>query len=375
MNTIPIQMVDLRHQYLRLKPEIDAAIQEVLTDCRFINGTTVGKFAGHLAQFLGASHVIPCGNGTDALQIAMMALHLQPGDEVLVPAFNYVASAEAAALLGLIPVFVDVDEQTFNLNPAQLEEAITPRTKAVIAVHLFGQSCDMETITAIAKKHSLFIIEDNAQSVGATFRFSDGTVRYTGTIGIIGTTSFFPSKPLACFGDGGAIITSDEALGKRLRMLCNHGQETKYRHQTIGCNSRLDTLHAAVLDVKLKYLEAFNKKRIDIARRYDAELQNDGRWIIPSRHPNASHIYHQYTLRIMDGFRDKLQEHLKKRGIPSMVYYPLPLDKQEAFSGYARKAGSLDTSLRLTQEVLSIPIHTEMTESEQEYIIKSIKEL
>ena len=251
MNTIPIQMVDLRRQYLRLKPEIDAAIQEVLTDCRFINGTTVGKFAGHLAQFLGASHVIPCGNGTDALQIAMMALHLQPGDEVLVPAFNYVASAEAAALLGLIPVFVDVDEQTFNLNPAQLEEAITPRTKAVIAVHLFGQSCDMETITAIAKKHSLFIIEDNAQSVGATFRFSDGTVRYTGTIGIIGTTSFFPSKPLACFGDGGALITSDNALGKRLHLLCNHGQETKYRHQIIGCNSRLDTLHAAVLDVKL----------------------------------------------------------------------------------------------------------------------------
>ena len=375
MNTIPIQMVDLRRQYLRLKPEIDAAIQEVLTDCRFINGTTVGKFAGHLAQFLGASHVIPCGNGTDALQIAMMALHLQPGDEVLVPAFNYVASAEAAALLGLIPVFVDVDEQTFNLNPAQLEEAITPRTKAVIAVHLFGQSCDMETITAIARKHSLFIIEDNAQSVGATFRFSDGTVRYTGTIGIIGTTSFFPSKPLACFGDGGALITSDNALGKRLHLLCNHGQETKYRHQIIGCNSRLDTLHAAVLDVKLKHLKAFNDKRISIAQRYDAELKNDERWMIPFRQPDCTHIYHQYTLRIMGGLRDRLQEHLKKRGIPSMVYYPLSLDKQEAFYGCARKSGTLSTASRLTKEVLSIPIHTEMTESEQEYIIKSIKEL
>lgn len=329
-----IQMVDLHRQYLRLRPELDLAMQEVMDTCAFINGPQVQRFASHLSSCLDVPYVIPCGNGTDALQIALMALDLKPGDEVIVPAFTYVAAAEVVSLLGLIPVWVDVDEKTFNINPWMIESAISPKTRAIVVVHLFGQCCDMEKIRQIAEQNHLYVVEDNAQSLGAEVLFSDGTRRKAGTIAHIGTTSFFPSKPLACYGDGGAVMTSDDRLAERIRMIANHGQLQKYHHKIIGCNSRLDTLQAAVLDVKLPHLEEFTAARQQVAKRYGEAFEQDSRWQIPCKAPYSTHVYHQYTLQVADGKRDDLQQYLKEKGIPSMVYYPLPLHKQAAFYGF-----------------------------------------
>ncbi|WP_195374831.1 MULTISPECIES: DegT/DnrJ/EryC1/StrS family aminotransferase [Parabacteroides] len=375
-----IQMVDLHGQYHRLKEEIDIAMQAVIESCAFINGPQVKTFGDHLAGYLDIPYVIPCGNGTDALQIALMALELQPGDEVIVPSFTYVAAAEVIALLGLTPVLVDVDPQTFNIDPQKIEGAISRNTKAVIAVHLFGQSCDMEPLMKIANRYHLYVIEDNAQSVGAEYTFADGHVKKTGTMGHIGTTSFFPSKPLACYGDGGALMTSDEVLAKRIRMIANHGQEIKYHHKLIGCNSRLDTLQAAILDVKLKYIDEFTEARRIVAARYDEALSSCDLLILPKKSTFSTHVYHQYTVKLkpVAGFssiaeqRKLLQDYLKGKGVPSMVYYPLPLQAQDAYKWMARTPGSIDESDRLSQCVLSLPIHTEMTKEEQEYIIDAI---
>lgn len=368
-----IQMVDLHRQYLRLRPELDPAMQEVMDTCAFINGPQVQRFASHLSSCLDVPYVIPCGNGTDALQIALMALDLKPGDEVIVPAFTYVAAAEVVSLLGLIPVWVDVDEKTFNINPWMIESAISPKTRAIVVVHLFGQCCDMEKIRQIAEQNHLYVVEDNAQSLGAEVLFSDGTRRKAGTIAHIGTTSFFPSKPLACYGDGGAVMTSDDRLAERIRMIANHGQLQKYHHKTIGCNSRLDTLQAAVLDVKLPHLEEFTAARQQVAKRYNEAFDQDSRWQIPCQAPYSTHVYHQYTLQVADGKRDDLQQYLKEKGIPSMVYYPLPLHKQTAFYGFSRIGSLLGVSEKLVQSVLSLPIHTEMTDEEVDYIIETLR--
>lgn len=368
-----IQMVDLHRQYLRLRPELDLAMQEVMDTCAFINGPQVQRFASHLSSCLDVPYVIPCGNGTDALQIALMALDLKPGDEVIVPAFTYVAAAEVVSLLGLIPVWVDVDEKTFNINPWMIESAISPKTRAIVVVHLFGQCCDMEKIRQIAEQNHLYVVEDNAQSLGAEVLFSDGTRWKAGTIAHIGTTSFFPSKPLACYGDGGAVMTSDDRLAERIRMIANHGQLQKYHHKIIGCNSRLDTLQAAVLDMKLPHLEEFTAARQQVAKRYDEAFDQDSRWQIPCKAPYSTHVYHQYTLQVADGKRDDLQQYLKEKGIPSMVYYPLPLHKQTAFYGFSRIGSVLSVSEKLVQSVLSLPIHTEMTDEEVDYIIETVR--
>lgn len=370
-----IQMVDLHGQYLRFKEEIDGAMQAVIGSCAFINGPQVKTFAGHLAGYLQVPYVIPCGNGTDALQIALMALGLRPGDEVILPAFTYIAAAEVVALLGLTPVLVDVDSRTFNIDPRSIEAAVSERTKVIVAVHLFGQSCDMEPIMALADACHLYVVEDNAQSIGADYTFSDGRVRKAGTIGHIGTTSFFPSKPLACYGDGGALMTSDEELAARIRMIANHGQECKYHHQRIGCNSRLDTLQAAILDVKLKHLEEFAEARRQVASRYDEALSSCGSWVLPAKAAYSSHVYHQYTILVKDGRRNALQQLLKEHGIPSMVYYPLPVHRQEAYRHISRLSGNLDISAGLCDAVLSLPIHTEMSPRQQQYIIEKLLDL
>lgn len=357
-------MVDLQGQYHRLKEEIDAAMQAVIESCAFINGPQVKAFSDHLAEYLDIPHVIPCGNGTDALQIALMALGLQPGDEVIVPAFTYVAAAEVIALLGLTPVLVDVDPHTYNIDPRKIEESISRNTKAIIAVHLFGQSCDMDPILKIAAMYHLHVVEDNAQSIGAEYTFPDGRVKKTGTMGIIGTTSFFPSKPLACYGDGGALTTSDENLAKRIRMIANHGQERKYHHQLIGCNSRLDTLQAAVLDVKLKHIDEFTASRQAVAARYDEALASCEQLHLPRKSAFSTHVYHQYTVRLKPAgdvadtakYRESLQASLKEKGIPTMVYYPLPLQAQEAYKWMARTPGAMDEAARLSTSVLSLPI-------------------
>ena len=367
-----IQMVDLHRQYLRLRPELDLAMQEVIDSCAFINGPQVQRFASHLSSYLDVPSVIPCGNGTDALQIALMALDLKPGDAVIVPAFTYVAAAEVVSLLGLIPVWVDVDEKTFNINPWMIESAISPKTRAIVVVHLFGQCCDMEKIIQIAEQNHLYVVEDNAQSLGAEVLFTDGSCRKAGTIAHIGTTSFFPSKPLACYGDGGAVMTADERLAERIRMIANHGQQQKYHHKIIGCNSRLDTLQAAVLDTKLPHLDAFAEARRQVAERYDEAFGNDPRWQIPVRASYSTHVYHQYTLQVADGQRDGLQQYLREKGIPSMIYYPLPLHKQAAFYGFSRIGSVLSASEKLVQSVLSLPIHTEMAPEEVDYIIETV---
>lgn len=367
-----IQMVDLHTQYLRLKDELDMAMQTVIGSCAFINGQPVKIFASHLAEYLQASAVIPCGNGTDALQIALMALDLQPGDEVILPAFTYIAAAEVVALLGLTPVLVDVEADSFNLDPQKIEEAISRDTKAIIAVHLFGQSCNMEPIMKIARMYHLYVIEDNAQSIGAEYTFSDGQVKKTGTIGHIGTTSFFPSKPLACYGDGGALITSDPVLAARIRMMANHGQEQKYHHKLIGCNSRLDTLQAAILDVKLNYLDQFTEARREVAAKYERALSAYENIVTPAKSTFSTHVYHQYTLQIRNGKRDAFQAYLKEQGVPSMVYYPLSLQEQEAYKWRVRTRGSIERSANLCKSVLSLPIHTEMTDEEIQYIVEVV---
>ena len=373
-----IQMVDLHGQYLKIKDEIDQGIREVIDSCQFINGPAVKNFAGHLSQYLGGSEVIPCANGTDALQIALMALGLKPGDEVIVPAFTYVASAEVIGLLQLTPVMVDVDYRTFNISLDALREAITPKTKAIIPVHLFGQSCDMEPIMEIARQYGLYVIEDNAQSLGGGYRFKDGKVMKTGTIGTIGCTSFFPSKNLGCYGDGGAIFTSDQEIAGKLRMIANHGQKVKYYHSVIGCNSRLDTVQAAILDVKLRHLDEYCRSRHEAAQYYTQAIRQidpeEKLFATPVEKDFSMHVYHQYTLLVNEGRRDDLKKYLSEQGIPSMIYYPLPLQEQEAFKPIVRKGSKLANAKECADRVLSLPMHTELTKETQDYIIEKLQQ-
>ncbi len=369
-----LQMVDLHGQYLKIKDEVDAGIREVIETSAFINGPQVKEFTDNLAAYAGAKYAIPCANGTDALQIALMALELKPGDEVIVPAFTYVASAEVIGLLGLTPLMVDVDYATFNVTADNLERALSAKTRAIIPVHLFGQSCDMEPIMRFAEKHGLYVVEDNAQAIGAVYTFSDGTKKHTGTMGHIGCTSFFPSKNLGCYGDGGAIFTNDDMLAVRLRMIANHGQQVKYHHKVIGCNSRLDTIQAVVLNAKLKHLDEYCRARYEAAQYYSSRLQDVAGIVVPEELPASTHVYHQYTLKVLDGKRDALKQYLADGSIPSMIYYPLPLQKQEAFQHITRSAGALDVAERLANSVLSLPIHTELTEAEQDLVIDRIKD-
>lgn len=372
-----IQMVDLKGQYLKIKDEVDAGIHRVIDNTAFINGPIVKEFAQHLSEYQGGCHVITCANGTDALQIALMALELKPGDEVIVPAFTYVASAEVIGLLGLTPVMVDVDFDTFNVTVDNIKRALSPKTKAIIPVHLFGQSCDMEPILALAKEHNLYVIEDNAQAIGAEYTFSDGHKAKTGTMGTIGCTSFFPSKNLGCYGDGGAIFTNDDVLAERISMIANHGQRVKYYHAVLGCNSRLDSIQAAVLNVKLKHLDEYCAARYEAASYYTQQLKvfdPEERFIItPKEHMNSTHVYHQYTLKIKNNKRDELKAYLAEQGIPSMIYYPLPLQEQEAFMPITRAGEKLDNAKACACSVLSLPIHTEMTREVQDLVINSIK--
>ena len=369
-NRIP--MVDLHGQYLNIKSDIDRAIQQVIDSCSFIGGPAVASFRDHLSDYLGGSRVITCANGTDALQLALMALDLHAGDEVIVPDFTYVASAEVIALLGLTPVLVDVDPATFNVTADAVAAAMTPRTRAVIPVHLFGQSCDMEPLLRMAAEHNLYVVEDNAQAIGAEYTFSDGRRAKTGTMGTIGCTSFFPSKNLGCYGDGGALCTSDEALAERIAMAGNHGQREKYHHDIVGCNSRLDALQAAVLDVKLQHLDSYNQARRAAAHYYTAHLSNLPGILCPAELPQCSHVYHQYTLQVHDGRRDALRAFLAELGIPSMVYYPLPLHKQAAFKEISRQCGTLEVATKLADSVLSLPMHTELSPDKQDPVIDAI---
>jgi len=364
-------MVDLHGQYLRIKPEIDKAIEEILTSTAFIQGPQVKEFADALGEFVNTDHVIPCANGTDALQLAMMALDLKPGDEVIVPVHTYVATAEVIALLGLTPVFVDVDEETFNIDPRKIEKVVTKKTKAIVPVHLYGQCADMESILKIAAAHSLYVIEDTAQALGAVYQFSDGTRKSAGTMGTIGTTSFFPSKNLGCFGDGGAIFTADAGLAEKLHMIANHGQRVKYHHDIVGINSRLDTLQAAILKVKLKYLKEYEAKRNEVAAFYDANIRSDS-IITPVRVTNSNHVFHQYTVKITDGSRDEFRKYLTEHGIPSMIYYPVPLHLQPAYRQPGLGEGSFPVTERLSKSVISLPIHTEFEPGQLGYICDTI---
>lgn len=366
-------MVDLKGQYEKIKNEINAGIQNCLDNTAFINGPAVKEFQQDFEKYLSVKHVIPCANGTDALQIAMMALELKPGDEVICPAFTYVATAEVIGLLGLKPIMVDVDEHTFDIELNGLEKYLTPNTKAIVPVHLYGQSANMEKILEFAEKHHLFVIEDNAQAIGSDYTFADGTVKKTGTIGDIGCTSFFPSKNLGCYGDGGALMTNNDELAMKIRMIANHGQEKKYHHKVLGCNSRLDTIQAAVLKVKLKNLDDYSAARNKMAGYYDENLKNIPEIQIPERAKNSTHVFHQYTLKVKNGKRDELQKYLGEKDIPSMVYYPLPLYKQEAFQEYVTESFSLPITEKLCSEVISLPIHTEFNQEAADLIISEIK--
>jgi dTDP-4-amino-4,6-dideoxygalactose transaminase len=368
-----IEMVDLKGQYNKIKTEIDQAVISCIASTSFINGPAVKEFQLNLEQYLGVKHVIPCANGTDSLQIAMMALDLKPGDEVICPAFTYVATAEVIGLLGLTPVMVDVDPITFNLTATAIDKAITSKTKAIVPVHLYGQSCDMEPIMKLAAKHDLFVIEDNAQAIGADYTFSDGRVAKTGTIGHIGSTSFFPSKNLGCYGDGGGLMTNDDELAKKIRMIANHGQEKKYHHKVLGCNSRLDTIQATVLNIKLRYLDEYSSARNAMATFYDEAFSNIDELEVPARQINSTHVFHQYTLKVKNGKRNELQKYLAKMGISSMIYYPLPLYKQEAFQQLVPSDFLLPISEELCDQVLSLPIHTEMNIEHISFICNSVK--
>lgn len=366
-------MVDLHTQYLRIKNEVDAAIQEVLSSTAFIQGPQVKQFADSLAKYLNSKVVVPCANGTDALQIAMMALGCKPGDEVILPVHTYVATAEVLALLGLTPVFCEVDEKTFNIDVQQIESKITSRTFAIVPVHLYGQCADMEHILSIAEKHKLHVIEDAAQALGAEYVFSDGRKMKAGTMGTIGCTSFFPSKNLGCFGDGGALFTQDSRLAEQIKMIANHGQRIKYHHDIIGINSRLDTLQAAILNVKLKYLDEYEKRRNEVAAVYDREFSSLPYLEIPFRSPDSTHVFHQYTVRTKGIDRDQFKAYLEHNGIPSMIYYPVPLHLQKAYSRPEYPAGSFIVTEQLSKTVISLPIHTEMKPDQLAYICNTIK--
>ncbi len=367
-------MVDLKGQYKRIKTEIDQSMVNCVESAEYINGTQVSVFSNNLSKYIGVKHVIPCANGTDALQISLMALDLMPGDEVIVPAFTYVATAEVIALLKLTPILVDVMPDDFSINLEQVKKSITPRTKAIIPVHLFGQCAGMEKLVEIAKSENLFIVEDTAQAIGSKYTFKGGISKQAGTIGDIGTTSFFPSKNLGCYGDGGAILTNNDALAMQINMITNHGQSKKYKHDVVGVNSRLDTLQATILDIKLKYLDDYVAARNAAADYYDKHLAEVNEVIIPFRVANSTHVFHQYTLKVKNGKRDGLKFFLQEKGIPTMVYYPFPLHFQKAYQSDRFPPGSLPVSEKLCEEVLSLPIHTEMTEDIQSFIVKSIKE-
>ena len=368
----PIQMVDTKTQYLNIKNEVDKAIQDVLDSTAFINGEPVKQFAQSLSKYLEAKHTIPCANGTDALQIAMMALNLQPGDEVITPSFTYIATAEVIALLKLTPVFVEVDKETFCIDPEAIEKAITNKTKAIFPVHLYGQAAPMEEIMQIAGKHNLFVIEDNAQAIGCDYTFSDGTTRKTGTIGTIGATSFYPSKNLGAYGDGGAIFTEDEALAKKLNMIANHGQSKRYYHDMVGCNSRLDSIQAAILNIKLSRLDEYNQARKKVAAFYDAAFADFPQLSVPARTSYSDHVFHQYTLILNEVNRDELHQYLAANKVPSMIYYPVPAHRQKVFEQFQTQIPSLPITDWLTERVISLPIHTEMKEDQLSYITSTI---
>lgn len=369
-----IEMVDLRSQHLKLEPQIMAVLKQVIESSAFIKGSDVSEFEKNLASFLQVNHVIGCANGTDALQIALMALDLVPGDEIIVPAFTYVATAEVIALLGLVPVMVDVDPDTFNISVAGIEPCITSRTKAIIPVHLFGQCSDMEPLMELAGKYNLWVIEDNAQSLGSDCIFKDGSLHKSGTIGHIGCTSFFPTKNLGCMGDGGALMTNDAALAEKIRMIANHGQQKKYHHKYIGCNSRLDTIQAAILNVKLEHLDEYLGARKSAASFYQDALRNTETMTLPSVAAFAVHTYNQFTVKIQEESRDHFRACLNEKGIPTMIYYPLPLYKQEAFSKFVAEKFALPVTEKLCASVVSLPIHTEMTSDELKYITGCIQE-
>ncbi|MGK0388463.1 MAG: UDP-2-acetamido-2-deoxy-ribo-hexuluronate aminotransferase [Maribacter sp.] len=367
-----IPMVDLKKQYQRIKSEIDAEVLSTIESAWFIGGERVKSFQSNLENYLGVKHVIPCANGTDALQIALMALDLEEGSEIIVPSFTYVATAEVIALLKLKPVMVDVDPHTYNVTAKIIEKAITLKTKAIVPVHLFGQSCDMQPIMELATARGISVIEDNAQTIGAIYTYEDGTTQSAGTIGDIGTTSFFPSKNLGCYGDGGAIFTNNDNLAAKIRMIANHGQSRKYYHDVIGCNSRLDAIQAGVLNVKLKYLDDYSNARQVVADTYDKAFENVEGLIIPAREKNSTHVFHQYVLRVKQN-RDGLMQHILDKGIGCNIYYPVPLYEQKAFSSFHNGEEQAVTE-QLCKEVFALPIHTEMDKEALDYIIAAVLE-
>ena len=367
-------MVDLVSQLEKIKPSIDAVINEVMSKAQFINGPEVSAFQSEFQDYLGVKHVIPCANGTDALQIALMSLGLNRGDEVITPSFTYIATTEVIALLGLKPVFVDVDKDTFCINPESIEKAITEKTKAIVPVHLYGQACNMEQIMSIAKNHKLHVIEDNAQAIGSEYTFEDGTKQKTGTIGDIGCTSFFPSKNLGCFGDGGAICTNNDELAGKMRMIANHGQSKRYHHDIVGCNSRLDNLQAGILRIKLRKLDGYLSARRQAADFYDSAFQNIKGIKSPLRRDNNKHVFHQYTLTLEGIDRDGLHEYLAKKDIPSMIYYPIPAHRQKMFQSFNSESTPLPVTDWLTERVISLPMHTELENEQLKYITDSVLE-
>lgn len=367
-------MVDLKNQYLKIKTQIDSGIQEVIDSTVFIKGGKVDEFQKNLENYLGVKHVIPVGNGTDALQISLMALGLKPGDEVITPTFTFIATAEVVALLGLTPVLVDVDYDTFNISIESLKRSITSKTKAIIPVHLFGQNAAMDQIMEIAHAHDLFVVEDACQSIGSVYTFAGGRKIHSGCMGDVGCTSFFPSKTLGCYGDGGAIFTNNDELATRIRAIANHGMVVRYYHDFVGVNSRLDSIQAAVLDVKLKYLDEYIRARQKVANAYNTAFSKCGSLIVPGKNPQSTHAYHQYTLKLNGVDRNALQAHLKKKGVPSMVYYPVPLHMQKAYRSERYHEGAFPVAERLSASVLSLPMHTELTEEQTQYIINSVVE-
>lgn len=369
-----IQMVDLQTQYQHIKADIDRGIQEVINSASFVKGQKVTDFQQHLETYTGAKHVIPVGNGTDALQIALMGLGLKPGDEVITPTFTFIATAEVVALLGLTPVVVDVDWQTMNISLDSVKKAITDKTKAIVPVHLFGQCANMEEIMELARERNLYVVEDACQAIGAEYTFADGHKAQAGTIGHIGCTSFFPSKNLGCYGDGGAIFTNDDELAAKMRAIANHGMVVRYHHDMIGVNSRLDSIQAAVLDAKLPHLNEYIANRQKAAAFYDEAFMNCESPLVPGKDKHSTHVYHQYTLRVIGKNRDELKEALSEKGIPSMVYYPVPLHMQKAYQDARYKEGDFPTAEQLAACVLSLPMHTELDEEQLTYITKAVLE-
>ncbi len=368
-----IQMVDTKTQYQKIKSEVDAAVLNVMDSSAFINGKDVQDFAAGLSKYLGVKHTIPCANGTDALQIALMALGLKPGDEVITPSFTFIATTEVIALLQLTPVFVEVDKDTFCITPEAIEKAITPKTKAIVPVHLYGQAAPMEAIMAIAEKHNLYVVEDNAQAIGCDYTFSDGTVKKTGNIGHISATSFYPSKNLGAFGDGGAIFTNDDTLAEKMKRIANHGQSKRYYHDEVGCNSRLDSIQAAILNIKLQHLDEYNAARRTVAAYYDAAFANHAKIKTPTQATYAKHVYHQYTVLLENSsVRENLNKYLAEQGIPSMIYYPVPGHKQKMFDQLGVTNQEMEVTDWLTERVISLPIHTEMDEEQLAFITNHI---